>query len=136
LLGDSPLDGFGAGEAVTHLDLDYGTADGPRAARHSMPRNGTRASLTGRVGYDDKSASVRGRRRWPGVRWILPALLLLLLITALLAPGLFTEPPPDDAAAVERQAQSPATRGSDRRLSPARPADLAKMPPALRELPD
>jgi serine/threonine protein kinase len=136
LLGDSPLDGFGAGEAAMHLDLDYGTADGPRTSRHSMPRNGTRASLTGRVGYDERSASVRARRRGPGARWILPALLLLLLITVLLAPGLFTAPPPDDAAAVERQAQSPATRRSDRRLSPTRPTNLAKMPPALRELLD
>jgi serine/threonine protein kinase len=137
LLGDSPLDGFGAGdEAATHLDLDYGTVDAPRASRHSMPRSSTRASLTGRVGYDDKSAAAQRRRRGPGARWILPALLLLLLTTVLLAPGLFTAPPPDDPAAIDRQAQSPATRGSDRRLSPGRPGNLAKMPPALRELPE
>jgi hypothetical protein len=136
LLGDSALDAFGAPEAAANLDLDYGTGAGLHPSRRSpAPQTGQRNSLAGRVGYEDRRRLETSRRRGPSALWLLPALLLLLLCVGLLAPALFSVPAADDAAALERQARNPATRSSDRRLTPARPVDLAKMPPALRELP-
>jgi serine/threonine protein kinase len=134
LMGENVLDAFGVGEAADHLDLDYGPGAGAPPSRQSGSA-GQRVGAMGRVSHPDRR-SLPGRRRGPSAVWILPALLWLLLCVGLLAPGLFSAPTPDDAAARERQLRSPATRASDRPLTRERPADLSKMPPALRELPE
>jgi serine/threonine protein kinase len=135
MLGDSPLDGFGSGLGPTRLDLDYGPDDSARGSRHSpAPKVARRASLPGRASLAGKRGTFAEQRKRPSALWIMPAMLLLVLCALLVAPGLFSAAPLDDAAALQRQAQSPATRASDRHLVRPRPANLAKMPPALREL--
>jgi serine/threonine protein kinase len=137
MLGDSPLDAFGGSQALAmDLDLDYGpTSNAPRISRHSpTPRGAKRTSGVNRVAYQDVKSEEKPPRDARTALWIAPVAVLILALLLLLAPRLFSTPPPDEAAARQREAENPATRGSKRHLTPARPADLAKTPPALREL--
>ena len=131
LLGDNPLDVF-SGQQVVNLDVDYGSRAParPSVTRSPLPRSPARTPSTERFG----EAQRRARKSRPSLLWTLPALLVIVLFLLLIAPGLFSPPAPDDRAASERESQNAATRGSDRRWNPARPADLSKLPPPLREL--
>jgi eukaryotic-like serine/threonine-protein kinase len=126
LMGDNPLDAF-SDTAGALLDIDYGPAGDPRVSRQSpLPRAAKRAGATGVITHEDRKAGARTRRHGPSALWILPALLLLVVFIVLLAPGLFSAAPPDQSAAMQQEAQNPATRSSDRRLSTSRADDLAK----------
>jgi serine/threonine-protein kinase len=129
LMGDNPLDAFSDGASAL-LDIDYGPAGNPRVSRQSPPPRGAkRTGATGLVTHEDRKAAVRTERRGPSPLWILPASLLLVVFILLLAPGIFSAAPPDQAAAMQQEAQNPATRASDRQLSTSRADDVAKTTP-------
>jgi serine/threonine protein kinase len=139
LLGDNPLDAFSEGAAALDLDIDYGSQGKPRVSRQSPPpRSGKQIHATGHVVHAERKSQASVPPGRPSALWILTALLALGVLVALFAPQLFSAPPPDEAAAIQQEAQNPATRGSDRRLTAStstRPVDLAKTRPALRDVP-
>jgi tRNA A-37 threonylcarbamoyl transferase component Bud32 len=137
MLGDSPLDAFGTLNAVElELDVDVrGGAHARDAAAHApAPLTSKRRSAAEPFDVSRQSPRPGARSKPLGSLWILPALMFIVLVLLLLAPGLFSAPAPDDDAARQREQQHPATRASQRLLQPAHPVDLAKQPPAVREL--
>jgi hypothetical protein len=153
LLGDNPLDVFASSNAVAlELDVDFsaGAAANAQSQRRSIGaakrQPSTQAAgssvhangVTGVVGQ--RSSTAAPRRRVSAVWWIVPASVFVLVTVFLLQPGLVSVAPPDQAAARQREAQNPATRGSSQTLvrkprsHSAGLHDPDGLPPSLREL--